>query len=132
MARPYWLDDQGRPVDEGIPFSQHVRDYHFWVSLERMRSFRAELHHHQDAKAAKLCLSYGGCIAPCDHFRNDYLSRVDELAAISQQSDRVFSEMRQRFAVAAPVTPPLSPMGGTHTQKTIKNAAANWLQNHAS
>ncbi|MDF1693293.1 MAG: hypothetical protein P1U47_13065 [Zhongshania sp.] len=132
MSRPYWLDDVGRPIDFGTPYSQHVRDYHFWIGLERMRSFRAELHRHQDAKAAKQCLSFGGCVAPCEHYRLEHLTRMDDLAALSQSSDRIMAEMRHGFSVAAPVTPPLSPMGGTHSPKLIKKAADSWAKNHAN
>lgn len=131
MTRPYWLDEDGRPVEEGVPFSQHVRDFYHFQGLERMRSFRAELHHHGDAATARQCLNFGGCVAPSDFFRSDYLSEIEHLAGLSQFADRVLSETPQRFVVAAPVTPPLSPMGGTHCPKLIKKRADLWAKNNA-
>ncbi len=150
MSRPYWLTDDGRPVDDGVPYSQQVRDYYRHLSLERMRSFRAELHHHGDAATAKACLGFGGCIAPTSLFRDDLaksFGSADRFASspVTDHPDCVYDVINSFEphlrgdlcgvldvqAVAAPVTPPLSPMGGTHTPKLIKKAADQWAKNHA-
>jgi hypothetical protein len=128
MARPYWLDENGRPVDEGIPFAQHVRDYFYWMSLERMRAFRAELHYHGDAKAAKTCLGFGGCVCPCDHFVND---RVQDLALIESDASKILADLGI-LQGAVPVTPPLSPMGGNKRPNSIKNYTDQWRASNAS
>ena len=50
MAYPYWLDQNGRPRDEGIPFSQHVRDFYQHRSMQVMRIHRAYLSKHKPVK----------------------------------------------------------------------------------
>lgn len=129
MSYPYWLDDDGRALEMGEPYSQHVRDYYHYVSLERMRSYRAELSHHKDAKLAKQCLSFGGCVSPCDFFLSDRLTQLAELSAIAEQ---VMAESRDGFLGAVPVTPPLCLIGETFPPKSIKKYTDHWRAKNAN
>ena len=130
--RAIWLDDDGKLRDfSRSPFWMRD-DYQEWLSgnhsahfniIHVGRAYQAEVRKHGSRASALTCLRYGGCVIPCDHFRNDWLKICADWS-----SER--SEEKLSVLIASTV----SPTGETFLYKSrnssLQSHADKWRESH--
>lgn len=115
---PFWVLDEYRNWLDGNHVA-HIHLFYRRISLERQIVFITELKKHGSRKSALECLRFGGCLIPCNHFRNEWLGNRPAL-----NSER--SEEQLPVLIASEVSPTGGNLYSRPHKKTLQSFADKW------